>query len=121
MHPRSQALPDVGPLPDPAEKRLACVSCRVAPEMRDGLRTEAASIGVTTSALLESMARNRIGFIRASGQSRKPDPLLSTIDQLRTEALQALADGRLTATERASLTRTMVDAMGQMWPRRARA
>lgn len=87
-------LPEVGPLPEPG-KRFACISAKVTPETRDGLRDEAARLGVTTSALLDSMARRRSGAGRANGQSGLRD--------------------RLSPAERAARTVELIEALAGLW------
>lgn len=116
-----QSLPDHGALPDPDAKRMARVSFALAPELKVALRDEAKRSGETTSTLMETLSRQRVGMLLASGKSGKRDPLLQSIDTLRAEAEAALSDGRVSAGERARLTALLSDQLHALWGNRRRA
>lgn len=97
-----------------SEKRLELISFKAPLGTTDWLRSRAAAIGLTISSYCLSMVEREAlnqAFPGQPGQSE----LLALVDQARRETQMALADGRVTASEKARISKPATKFMHRIW------
>lgn len=96
-------------------KKLSYVTCRIAPEYRDGVQCLADRLGCTVSHMTRSLLEREVASLGKPCVTGKTGRLVAASDRFHEKLREAARDGEIDSVERAELTTIEAEILSGLW------